>query len=160
MKIFNIFLVACIFSFAVACGSKKNEEKQEEAKQETKESQEEKKESASSKPDMNVAEVKMLVKKWALKSIVHKDGKKEENIDNAFLELKEDGTFVEFFAGKEVATGNWELSADKKTFTLIHKTGPEATTLKDGREKSAIKELTDNKFVTEDENIETYEPAK
>lgn len=156
MKLLQNLLTVSFFALLTACGGgEKTEEKKD-----TLQTEEPKIEEKTEEPKMELTEdAKMLVKKWQMVSFTHTDGKKEDNIDDAFLELNEDGSFIEIFKGQTIATGKWMLSEDKKSLTFKHETGE----FKDREKKEEVKEMGAEKLVTSDDDgkmIETYVPAK
>ncbi|NJL12689.1 MAG: hypothetical protein HC913_06650 [Microscillaceae bacterium] len=109
-------------------------------------------------------EAQPFVKKWSMTSFSHNDGRKEENISNRILNLKEDGTFEEFFNKRVIASGTWNVSkeGERQMLVLTHKTGEMSTELKDGEEKLTVKEISADKMITEDDGgkmSETFVPA-
>ncbi len=110
-------------------------------------------------------DAKPFVKKWAMTSYTDTEGKSQDNIDNAFLELADDGTFVELFSGKEIASGTWNVEKEGEAMVLVltHKKGEMASQLSEGKEKLNIKEFSAEKMITVDDGgkmTETFVPAK
>ena len=149
------FLVwATALSFAMAsCGGEAPKTEKEPEKEAAKEKTDDKPQTP--KAAELTEEAKKIAKKWTLKEITHADGKKEKAKSNSILDLKADGTFTELFAGKEVATGTWQVTG--KDFVMTHLTGAMAA---QKTEKLSIKEATDKKLVTSDDEgkmTESYE---
>lgn len=166
MRKLKLFTLAVTITFFTACTTEKKIEenktndsaeiKKEEP--EVKEIEETKAEEDTIKVDMSSKEAKILAKNWAMTAFTHTDGRKQDNITNASIELKEDGTFDEKFKGQSIATGKWMLADNNKNLVLKHLTG----NMKDKIEKLGIKELKDDKLVTVDDDgkmTETYIPA-
>jgi hypothetical protein len=153
MKLLQTLLLAGIFAMLTACGGGSTETKTEdttktEAKEETTEKKEEVKEDAKFEL---TEDVKPFVNKWKLSEITHIDGKTEKAKEDGYLELKEDGTFNELFGKNVVASGNWTASKDKKTLTLMHKSGDYKNKMGKEEEPFVVKEISADKLVTVDD---------
>ncbi|MCU0444778.1 MAG: hypothetical protein MUE85_07650 [Microscillaceae bacterium] len=152
MKLLHTLLLAGSFGLLTACGGGTTETKstdttKTEAKEETTEVKEEAKEEVKFEL---TDDVKPFVNKWKLAEVTHTDGKTEKAKEDGYLELKEDGTFNELFGKNVVASGNWTASKDKKTLTLIHKSGDYKSRMGKEEEPFVIKEISADKLATVD----------
>ncbi len=173
MKYLNNLLIATILLACFACGgggeteSKEGEISTDSTEQTTgDETKNSNTEESEDKTTVEISEdAKPFVKKWAMISYTDTEGKSKDKIDNAFLELADDGTFTELFSGKEIASGTWnvEKEGEKMLLVLTHKKGEMASQLSEGKEKLNIKEFSAEKMVTVDDGgkmTETFVPAK
>ena len=153
MKLLQNLLLSALFLFLVACGGgdttteDTTEENTEETTNEetTEESTEETSEEAGL--DLENEDVKMLINRWKMTAYTHTDGKKEEGIENAYLVLKEDGTFEELFNANVIASGSWSYDAEGKEISMIHETGE----LKGDNEKFTVEEISAEQMITKDD---------
>jgi hypothetical protein len=138
----------------IACGGEAP--KQEEKEKPEPEPKEQAPKKEEPKPEALSEEGQKIAKKWNRKSYTHDDGKVEEVKSKEELDLKVDGSFEEFFAGKSIATGTWNVK--DKQLLLKHLTGQE----KDQTEKHKIEEASDAKLILLNEKgkKETYEVSK
>jgi hypothetical protein len=154
MKLLQTLLLAGTFAMLTACGGGSGETKTEDttAKTEAKEEATEKKEEAKEEAKFELTDdVKPFVNKWKLSEVTHMDGKTEKVKEEGYLELKEDGTFNELFGKNVIASGNWMASKDKKTLTLMHKSGDYKSKMGREEEPFTVKEISADKLATVDE---------
>lgn len=173
MKYLNHFLLLALLMSCFACGgstetntdtdSTKTDSTEQTPEEATTESNTE--ETANETTVELSEEAKPFVKKWAMTSYTDTQGKTQDNIDNAFLELADDGTFVELFSGKEIASGTWNIEKEGEGMVLVltHKKGEMASQLSEGKEKLNVKEFSPEKMITVDDGgkmSETFVPVK
>jgi hypothetical protein len=153
----NTFLIVFFF-VSISTFSCSNKETLEKDTETTVIDKEDESETETETPEVEVVtvelseEAKPFAKEWAMKSFTHTDGKVQDNIDNSFLTLGEDGKFVELFSTKEVATGTWNImkEGNSQVLVLTHTSGDMVTKLREGKEKLMIKEISADKMVTAD----------
>jgi major membrane immunogen (membrane-anchored lipoprotein) len=166
MKKILISIAYLSFLFLTACNSSGEKTTEEKNPTETSKTEGKNKETEKNTDEQDKSEVPTkpseeglkIAKKWLMVKIMHND-KKEEDVKakKGVLELKTDGTFVETFNDKEIATGNWKLEGND--LVVKHLTGE----FKGKEEKLVVKEKSDTKLVTVDNDgkmTETYEVMK
>lgn len=153
------FFILLLLVFACGGGSTETENKTEDSTKTDTKVEEKKEEAKDTAQFVLTEEAKVFVNNWKLDAYTHADGKSEKNIQGAFLNLMEDGTFKELFNEKIIASGNWMVSQDKKSLTLMHKTGKYKEEFGKEEEKFTIKEISATKLTTVDDGgkmTETY----
>lgn len=160
MNLIQKLIVLAFFLFAtIACGggeSDTEEEKEEATEEEDTSSEEEEKEEEA---DMSSDEAKMLAKTWKMTEFIHEKGETEQAQEEDLLTLNVDGTYIDTIEGKEMESGTWQLSEDKKEVVFKVEKGEFMGSTK----RVSIKELTKEKLVTVDDDgkmTETFVPAE
>ncbi len=162
MKLMRNILLIALFPLLFACGGGEDTSTYETEDSTTTASEVEEEETVAvgdtTVEERELSEVEQkFVKKWQMTSFVHEDGRKEEGLSGDYLNLMEDGTYEEIFKDNVVATGNWKV--EEGTLVLNHETGEFMGT----QEKLVVKEITEDKLITEDDEgkmTETFTPVE